>query len=663
MNRTDSALAWYSDTDGILSNLRLGQVRASSAPQLEDYGELRAIGHGGQGDVFVGTDQRLGRRVAIKVLRQSHWRSETAQRRFEREIEMVAGLQHAGIVRIYDSGVTGDGRPFFTMELIEGVPIDVYLDCRKHHFNAEVSQSEKLKLLLSILDAVGHAHQHGVIHRDLKSGNILIDGEGLPHILDFGLAAPVISRVQLTEPGGFVGTLAYAAPERLAGAAAVNDVGSDIYSLGALLYEMLTGRPVVPNDLPLDEAVTRIRNSEIAAPSASVQKVDGKRVEPIGRDLEAIVLKALEHDPARRYASAAAFRDDIQRYLEHEPVHARRPTGVYLLGKLIRRHRMMATAILAIVVALAASSVISMAAYRRVSVEAEKLRLTNVFLEDTLGSVSASSPGQPVLLKDVLHESIHWIDLALAEQPEVAASIRTTIGNSLRASGEYRRAEVELKQALDDRVRLFGPNHPDVAVSQNALALIYRDTGRFDDAETLFRTVRDTRMKLFGPRSLLVAQVTQNLGTLSLMRGNSDAALQYFTMARDIRREILGAEHPDVQMCEFQIAGALSTQGALVEAIAKHHAVLNNRLKKLSTGHPDIAKSELALGELYLQEADFDSAAAHFRAAYSLITENKGCDHWQARRAFDAALSALSLANRDDDADLLRAAHVEKCGS
>lgn len=660
MSIVDSSHNWFQNDDLILSEMRSGKIRTSSIPSLGAYDNLRLVGRGGQGDVFEAKHRDLGRRVAIKVLRRGAWRSESAERRFEREIELVAELQHANIVRIYEAGVTEDARRFYSMELISGVPLDAYM-ARAAAEGNPILQRDRLELFIRIADAVAFAHQNGIIHRDLKPGNILVDAHGEPHLLDFGLASWMTASTPLiTMTGEFFGTLSYAAPEQVGAGIKSTDARTDVYALGVILYELLTGKPLVPTDLTLAEAVRVIADAAPALPSkASQVGTPGSAPMEIDADLDAITLKALAKRPEERYETAAALRDDVRRYLNHEPISARRPNSWYLLKRLARRHRVTATAAAIVLTTLFTSTAIMGVLYQRTATEAEKARQINVFLEDTLGSVSPASEGSPVALADVLDEAVHWVDIALENQPEVAASIRMTIGNSYRSLGAFDKAERELNEALAIRRDLHGETHVDAATSLNAIALLRRDQGRLTESDRLFRRVLTMRRQLLGDRDLSVAQTSQNLGILKMTQADWDEAAEYLATARAIRSETLGQDHPDTLMSRFQL-GVLSVRtGDIDDAIRIHRSVLQSRHQRLHPNHPDIARSHRALGDLEMQHGDLDAAVDEYRHCYEIITRNLGCNHNQVTDAAQRLSAALAEAGDHEQAQSILTNHED----
>src|SRR5687768_7124794 len=320
-------------------------------PSVPGYRTVRLIGAGGVGEVYEAEQEHPRRAVALKLLKPSVGTRETL-RRLRYEADVLGRLQHPGIAQIYESGSAGGrrGRPFFAMELVRapggGGPLTItaYADRRR------LDVRGRLDLLARVADAVHFAHQRGVVHRDLKPANVLADEHGRPKVVDFGIARVTDADVQATtlhtEVGQIVGTLAYMSPEQAGGAASEIDARADVYALGAIAYELLSGRPPVALEgLAIHEAVRAVREKEPRPLGAADPALRG--------DVETVVGKALEKEKERRYATAAELAADLRRCLSDEPVTARPPTAVYCLGKALRRHRSAARAACAVILLLA----------------------------------------------------------------------------------------------------------------------------------------------------------------------------------------------------------------------------------------------------------------------------------------------------------------------
>ena len=346
-----------------------GEVTHGSPVRVGSYKIVSVLGRGGLGTVYSAIQESPKRTVAIKILRPDVY-DERARRRFEHEGEVLGRLRHPGIAHVYEAKVaeifTPDGtmgeKPYIAMELVDGPPIDEWTRTR------DLDTRQRLELLARVGEAVEHAHRHCVIHRDLKPQNILVDESGTPKVLDFGIArvtdADLGGATFATETGQVLGTLAYMSPEQAAGDPSELDVRSDVYALGVLLYELLTGK--LPHD---------VRNRSFVEALRSIREDDPTRLGTLDRSLrgeiETIALKALEKDKARRYGSAGELVADIRRYLSNEPIVARPPSTTYQLRKFARRNRALVTGVSIAFVALVAGLVVSLSLYFR----SERLRI------------------------------------------------------------------------------------------------------------------------------------------------------------------------------------------------------------------------------------------------------------------------------------------------
>jgi eukaryotic-like serine/threonine-protein kinase len=422
------------------------------------YRVIRLLGEGGMGAVYEAEQDQPRRRVALKVIKAA-WASPTTLQRFALESQSLGRLQHIGIAQIYEAGSaeTLHGvQPFFAMELIQGKPLVEYAD--EHH----LSTRQRLALMIQVCEAAHHAHQRGIIHRDLKPGNILVDESGQPKILDFGLARATDSDAQATrqtDVGQLLGTLAYMSPEQVLADPLAIDVRSDVYSLGVILYQLLANRFPYPLPKEIYEVVRTIRETD-PAPLSSVNNL-------YRGDIETIVVKALEKDKDRRYASAADLAGDIRRYLDDQPITAKPSSAVYQLQKFARRHKTIvasAAAILAaLILGIVASTWEAVRARRAEAIAKQETAIAqavNEFLQnDILGQASAynqSKPDPDLKVRAALERAAKNIQGKFAKQPEVEASIRETIGKSYHDLGLYTEARAQLERALDIERHLFG---------------------------------------------------------------------------------------------------------------------------------------------------------------------------------------------------------------
>src|ERR1017187_3272740 len=469
------------------------EVVGSEKPgdRIGRYKLLEKIGEGGCGIVYMAEQtEPIRRRVALKIVKLG---MDTRQviARFEAERQALALMDHPNIAKVLDAGATDTGRPYFVMELVRGIRITDY--CDQHN----LSTRERLDLFMQVCHAIQHAHQKGIIHRDLKPSNILVaslDGVPVPKVIDFGIAKatqqPLTDKTLFTSFHQFIGTPAYMSPEQAEMGSQDIDTRSDVYTLGVLLYELLTGRsPFEQKELleaGLDEMRRLIREKEPPKPSTRLSTLAHGDLAAIARsrhtepprllhlvrgDLDWIVMKCLEKDRARRYETPSGLARDVERHLNHEPVTAAAPSAFYLVGKFIRRHRVALATAAALVVLVAVGVVGSVWQAVRATKAERQARTVATFLKNMLNGVRPSRAlGRDTkMLQEILDKTAGSLGKDLGNQPEVEAELRSTIGGVYQDLGEYQKAETMHRAALALRKGVFGYEHPGVAESLNDL--------------------------------------------------------------------------------------------------------------------------------------------------------------------------------------------------
>ncbi|MBZ0171683.1 MAG: tetratricopeptide repeat protein, partial [Phycisphaerales bacterium] len=363
---------------------------------------------------------------------------------------------------------------------------------------------------------------------------------------------------------------------------------------------------------------------------------------------DTITTTSLEPGPHRRYQSAAALRDDVSRYLGGLAIEAKRGRRWYIARKFASHHRFPIAAGLALFAVLLGASIISFTLLRESRIETAKANSIRVFLEDTLGSVEPDSVGGDPSVGDVLDEAVHWIEIALADQPEVAASLHDTIGNSYRVLGRHADADAQLSAAMEIRRALFGEQHPEFAVSLNRIAMLRSDEGKHDEAESLAREALRVRERVYGDDSAPVVNVLMNLGSITRNAGRTADAVELYERALDIRRRTITDPSPDIAMCHFRLAEALAESDP--EAALRHHErALETRRAALHPDHPDLTRSIAAVAMSRI-EAGLPGSIGLSEELVSIRIASHGREHWRTARSMLGLARALAHEGRTDDA-------------
>ena len=664
---------------------------SSSPAEIEDLTEQRAgpyqlerrLGQGGMGVVYLARriDGQFDQRVALKLIKRG-MDTEAIVRRFLAERQILARLQHPNIARLLDGGMADDGRPYFAMEYIDGIPILQYCNAKK------LGIDERLDLFEHVCRAVQYAHRNLIIHRDLKPSNILVTQEGQIKLLDFGIARVLTEedkpqRTMLTEAGMRVLTPEYAAPEQVSGSAITTQ--TDVYSLGVVLYELLTGlRPLKLTSHTPAEVEVVLRDSRPVKPSARVlqnektEETHGLTREKIVRrlrgDLDTICLKALQKEPERRFSSIDELSTDLDRYRRGLPVAAQPDSAGYRLRKFISRHMngvLTSAAVLLVLTAVVTVYTIRLSGERnRAQQAALESQEVTAFLTDLL---SAANPhvaqGDTLNVRQILDEGAERIKTELTDQPAVQISLLTTIGDAYNGLGLYARAEEHFTEALvllenngegqspeaaqllqnmadirhslsdftaaDSLQRatlqiqklLHGEEHPTIAAILLKMASTNRSMGNYDVAIPLYEQAVAMNEKLLPKDDPELGWSINNLGWAYHSSGRYEEAETAYQKAVQLQRDHLGNDHPDLGFTLNNLGGLLWTTGRMEEGEPLVRESIAIRTRLYGRNHPETMQSLNNLAGLLFRKGEYEEAGPIYRSIYEFNRENLGERH------------------------------------
>lgn len=649
--------------------------------KIGPYKILGLLGEGGMGTVYVAEQSEpIRRKVALKVVKIGMDTKEVLLR-FEAERQALALMDHANIASVYEAGQTREGRPYFAMEHVSGVSLTQYCDRQR------LTTRERLQLFLEVCRAIQHAHQKGIIHRDIKPSNILVkteDGRAVPKVIDFGIAKAtshrLTDRTLHTGIGGFVGTPEYMSPEQADRTALDVDTRSDIYSLGIVLYELLTGlRPygddglrgqseveiqrIIRDEVPAKPS-TRLgtRTSAVTEVAAKRQAEVGTLIRQIRGELDWVTMKALEKDRTRRYQTTAELALDVQRYLDNEPVLAGPPSRMYSFRKFVSKHRAAVWAGGAFVAVLAVSlSVVSLLYYetwstkQKLSLEVQKFGEVNAFLEDMLASADPNRDGRTVKVVEILDRAATQVE-RFDDEPEVGVALRNTLARTYSGLGLEQQAIEQLNTARAISRSALGANHPEGIETTILLAEMRLRQGRMKESEDLFaEALRGLRAQEASLDKLVHA--LSGLSVACKQQNRLEEASNHLEEALEMQRQL--PESIDTYALEHNLARLLQAQAKFEAAEPFFRGAVAGFERLEGAESPSTLLVRRNLGAFFEKQKRYAEAEAEYRRSFEGQRQVLGPTHRQTLTTTNHLASAVARQGRWEEAHELYAELVQ----
>jgi eukaryotic-like serine/threonine-protein kinase len=632
---------------------RAAEAAAVASRSFGPYRLLHIIGEGGMGEVWLAEQTTpIRRQVALKVIKAG---MDTVQvvARFEAERQALALMDHPAIATVYDGGSTPEGRPYFVMEHVKGEPITTYCDRHK------LAMRDRLELFAQVCDGVQHAHQKGVIHRDLKPSNVLVavqDDRPVPKIIDFGVAKAtalqLTDRTLYTELGAMIGTLEYMSPEQAEMGGLDIDTRTDVYALGVVLYELLSGTlPFESKELRqagFAEIQRTIRDKEPPRPSTRITRLGGastaaatnRNTEPrrlasvLRGDLDWVTMRALEKDRTRRYQTVNALAAEVRRYLNHEPVAAGPPSAAYRAKKFVRRHRFGVAAAATLVVLLAAFAVTMAMQARRIALErdranreAETARQVSSFL---VGLFEVAKPSEAaansVTAREILDKGAARIQTDLREQPAVQATLMSTMGAAYHSLGSYKNARALKDQALTLQRQVYGPGSPEAAGGLVSLAETMSQQAEYKEAEQRAREAVALLRATPGAGAAL-GPALRELAWALYLQGNANEAESAAREACAIYSSSRNPPAKEMGDCLSTLGAVLLDKADLAGAARAYEEALTLRRRTDGPSHSRTVSASANLAAVWIAQGELTKAESAYRDIVALDRQQLGPDH------------------------------------
>ncbi len=648
------------------------QVRSIGPYQL-----LTKIGEGGMGQVWLAQQSApLQRRVALKLIRWGMY-DDMLLHRFQAERQSLAVMDHPSIAKVFDAGATSEGQPYFVMEYVSGIPITDYCDQKRMKIR------DRLELFIKVCEGVQHAHQKAIIHRDLKPANILvveIDGKPVPRIIDFGLAKATDARIGgvslHTQLGSFVGTPGYMSPEQCDPAVQDTDTRTDVYSLGVVLYVLLTGSLPLDTkewkDQPFDEILRRLREEDPVRPSTKVSTdrdissatADARGADPkqlvglLRGDLDWITMKAVEKDRARRYGTPLELAADISRYLKNEPITARPASVAYRAHKYVRRHRYLMAGVGVVVALLVVFAVVQSIQLRRITHERDRADRIADFMT---GIFKASDPNEKlgtITAQELLDKAAKDIDTGLSKDPELQASMMHVIGRAYMYQGLFQKAQSIFERGIKASTSAGLLERREAMNTMHDLAWALLQQGHVAEAEAVERKLMEMQLRVLSadhPDTL--ATVSELAFTLCQRKDTCEEGVRLDQKVLEKQKRVLGPEHRYTLVTMDNLAIALAEAGSLAEAEKLQEESLEIHLRVFGPENLSTVNAMLNLGEFERDLGRFQDAKKQLTQALELEGRVLGPDQPEtAATKYDLATVAAHDGQVEQALSLLRQA-------